>query len=265
MKVLPWIFFLLAFVISVYPIYQSRVVSRAVQEAEIEAILEGGDRDASRLDVGLQLLTTLGVLEVPTIDLRMPIYEGTSEKALSVACGTMPKFGGLSGKRGTHPVLTSHNGMPGQNLFSNLKKLRKGDTIYLLRNGSRLIYEVFDIKTVLPTDEEAFYRGKEATVTLLTCTPEGINSHRLLVTGKLVGQVPLTEDVETEPFRLVLSTYELFVLGFWSLLFVVGIFRGTYLLGVRKGKKLACQDWTRSDKLSFENDDEEALLWDEGE
>lgn len=219
----------LAFVISVLPIVNSRFISVREQQEVIEEFLGGGEEDQarpSRMDVSIQSLKVLGVLEAPSIGLEMPIYEGVTEAALSSACGTMVEFGGFTGKKGSHPVMTSHNGMPGRNLFSGITKMKKGDEFYITTEDDRmLVYKVYKLDTVVPTDVNAFERGRDvSSATLLTCVPEGINSHRLLVKGRLIEDIDLTsedEGYEKQDERFVLTNYEIFVIALWSVVLLV--------------------------------------------
>lgn len=127
---------------------------------------------------------TMGYLEIPKIDVKLPIIHDSKEETLSKTVGHL-KWSSLPvGGESTHAVLSTHNGLITNRLFTDLWKLQEGDrfTIYVL--NERLVYEVDQIKTVLPTNYENLYieEGKDL-VTLITCTPYGINTHRLLVRG----------------------------------------------------------------------------------
>ena len=126
----------------------------------------------------------MGYVTVPKIDVTLPIYHGTDsgtlERGIGHLLGTSLPVGGDS----THSVLTAHSGMASQRMFSDLPGLVEGDVFYLEVLGDTLAYQVDQIKTVLPHDTT--YLGIEAEqdlCTLVTCTPFGVNSHRLLVRG----------------------------------------------------------------------------------
>lgn len=126
----------------------------------------------------------MGYVSVPKINVTLPIYHGTDsgtlERGIGHLLGTSLPVGGDS----THSVLTAHSGMASQRMFSDLPGLVEGDVFYLEILGDTLAYQVDQIKTVLPHDTT--YLGIEAEqdlCTLVTCTPFGVNTHRLLVRG----------------------------------------------------------------------------------
>ena len=126
----------------------------------------------------------MGYVSVPKINVTLPIYHGTDsgtlERGIGHLLGTSLPVGGDS----THSVLTAHSGMASQRMFSDLPQLKEGDVFYLEVLNETLAYQVDQIKTVLPHDTT--YLGIEAEqdlCTLVTCTPFGVNTHRLLVRG----------------------------------------------------------------------------------
>ena len=126
----------------------------------------------------------MGTIQIPTIIGSLPIYHGTSreglEKGVGHLCGTSLPVGGV----GTHAVLTGHTGLSNARLFSDLSLLEEGDVFYINILGETLTYQVDQIKVVLPTQMEDLSIQPDADYcTLVTCTPYGINSHRLLVRG----------------------------------------------------------------------------------
>lgn len=126
----------------------------------------------------------MGYLKIPKIGVQLPIYHGTGEKELTAGVGHLEGSSLPAGGAGTHVVLSSHSGYPGAELFTNLNKLDIGDTFTLYILDRELTYEVDQIITVIPSDTSSliFEDGKDY-VTLFTCTPYGVNSHRLLVRG----------------------------------------------------------------------------------
>lgn len=136
-------------------------------------------------------------LTIPSIDLRLPIYHGTAEKTLQMGLGHMYGTSLPLGGAGTHTVVTGHTGITNATLFDNLDKVKRGDGLYLNTFGEKLKYEVDEIEVVLPdvTDSLGLYPGEDK-LTLITCTPYGINTHRLLVHAH---RVPM-DDTETEVF-----------------------------------------------------------------
>lgn len=137
----------------------------------------------------------MGRLIVPTGQINLPIYHGTDHEALQKGVGHLFGSDLPVGGESSHSVLTGHTGLPNATLFDHLKDVKEGDAIYVQVSGEKLKYQVDQIKVVLPneSDELRPVDGKDY-ITLVTCTPYGINSHRLLVRGH---QVPMdAEDHE---------------------------------------------------------------------
>ena len=129
----------------------------------------------------------MGYLEIPTIEISLPIYHGTEESVLQVGVGHIEWSSLPTGGAGTHCVLSGHRGLPSARLFSNLDQLVAGDTFVIRVLDEVLTYEVDQIRIVEPTDVSALTieDGRDL-CTLVTCTPYGIHSHRLLVRGPRV-------------------------------------------------------------------------------
>lgn len=141
----------------------------------------------------------MGYVEIPLIQVNLPIYHGTDSKTLDVGIGHLLGTSLPVGGKSTHSVLTAHSGMANQKLFSDLDKLEHGDVFYLQVLGKTLAYQVDAINTVLPYDTT--YLGiteGEDYCTLVTCTPFGINTHRLLVRGTRIPYQEAEEIVEEQ-------------------------------------------------------------------
>ena len=133
----------------------------------------------------------MGYLSVPVLDLELPIYHGTGTVALRKGVGHLPQSAFPIGGTGCHPVLVGHTGLPQAKLFTDLHKLRAGDTFSVTVGEQTVTYAVDQIKTVLPFETEALRADPEEDFcTLVTCTPYGVNSHRLLVRGSRTGSAP---------------------------------------------------------------------------
>lgn len=137
----------------------------------------------------------MGALEIPKISLYLPIYHGTSQEVLEKGIGHLEGSSIPIGGKNMHAVLTGHRGLPSAELFSNLDQLERDDEFYIHIFGETLAYRVFHVETVKPeeTGHLAIARGRDR-VTLVTCTPYGINTHRLLVHAK---RVPYKEKENT--------------------------------------------------------------------
>lgn len=136
-------------------------------------------------------LGVMGYIEIPEIDCSLPIYHGTEESVLQVAVGHLEWSNLPVGGEGTHCVLSGHRGLPSAKLFTNLDKLAVGDTFLLRVLDEVLTYEVDQILIVEPEQVDALgIMPGEDYCTLVTCTPYGINTHRLLVRGHRVENTP---------------------------------------------------------------------------
>ncbi len=129
----------------------------------------------------------MGYVEIPLINVTLPIYHGTDDTVLQIGTGHVEWSSLPVGGESTHCVLSGHRGLPSAKLLTNLDKLSEGNTFRLHILGETLTYEVDRILIVLPSDVAALSveEGKDL-CTLVTCTPYGVNSHRLLVTGHRV-------------------------------------------------------------------------------
>ena len=149
----------------------------------------------------------MGYIEIPNINLSLPIYHGADEAVLQVAVGHLDWTSLPVGGESTHCVLSGHRGLPSAKLFTNLDKLVVGDTFAIRILDEVLTYEVTKILIVEPTEtEELTIREGEDLCTLVTCTPYGINTHRLLVCGRRTDNAPevktirvVSDAVQVEP------------------------------------------------------------------
>ena len=138
----------------------------------------------------------MGYVQIPDIDVALPIYHGTDELVLQTAIGHLDWTSLPVGGAGTHCVISGHRGLPSARLFTDLDKVAVGDVFMLHVLDDTLTYEVDQIRIVEPdeTDELLLQAGKDL-CTLVTCTPYGVNSHRLLVRGHRVENLAETVDV----------------------------------------------------------------------
>lgn len=152
----------------------------------------------------------MGVLEIPVIKLKLPIYHGTTSNSLEKGIGHMAGSSLPCGGDSTHAVLSAHNGMSDRNGFTDLELLKEGDTFKITVLDRTLTYQVDRIKTVLPDETENLevVEGEDL-VTLLTCTPYGINTHRLLVRGHRIENIEEPETVNV----IRLNTKEKMIIG----------------------------------------------------
>lgn len=158
--------------------YQSTVYNESLTTDE-EAV------SSVSYDDMLAATDAIGYLEIPKLHLRLPIYEGTDEEVLAKGVGHMQQTSLPTGGESTHCVLAGHTGLPTAKLFTHLDEMQEGDLFYIYELDETLTYKVDKISVVFPdeTDELQIVDGKDY-VTLLTCIPYGVNSHRLLVRGE---------------------------------------------------------------------------------
>ena len=137
----------------------------------------------------------MGTIVIPAINIKLPIYHGTSEKILEKGIGHLEGSSLPLGGENTHTVLTGHTGLSNAKLFTDLSEMKDGEFFFLNILGEQLVYQINQIRIVLPTDLEELYikKGKDY-CTLVTCTPYGVNTHRLLVRGERVENEGIIEN-----------------------------------------------------------------------
>ena len=145
----------------------------------------------------------MGYVSIPKLGVEIPIYHGISAEVLNVACGHLEGTSLPVGGENTHCVLSAHRGLPHAKLFTDLDKLEVGDTFMLTVLNHTLTYQVDQIKVVRPDeiDDVQLVAGKDL-CTLLTCTPYGINSHRLLVRGTRIENAAPALYVTSNAYRI---------------------------------------------------------------
>lgn len=146
----------------------------------------------------------MGYVEIPTIAVELPIYHGVSDSVLQIALGHLEGSSLPVGGEGTHCAISGHRGLPSAKLFTNLDELAKGDVFLLHVMDEILTYEVDQIRIVEPADLSALEieEGKDL-CTLITCTPYGVNSHRLLVRGHRI------ENIDTKTIRVTADAMQI--------------------------------------------------------
>ena len=143
--------------------------------------------------------SVMGYVHIPRIGINLPIYHSVDSEVLTAGCGHLPQSSLPVGGESTHSVLSAHTGMASAKMFSDLPLLEPGDSFFLEVLGEKLTYQIQgpeDIRTVLPVEVEAVQIQNEKDLcTLVTCTPIGVNTHRLLVTGHRIPNEEIHENV----------------------------------------------------------------------
>ena len=201
------------------------------------AITEGG-ASAPPLPYAEQL-TVGGVMcyvDIPKINVYLPVQHGTDAETLERAVGHVVGTSLPVGDSSTHAVLSAHSGLASSKLFSDIDQLTEGDTFYIHVLGDTLAYKVDSINTVLPTDTRLLQieDGKDY-VTLVTCTPFGVNTHRLLVRGHRVSYTPEQETTTTEEKPAASSWTQHYLIGLAIGLGAMTVVGGAYFL-VRRAR-----------------------------
>ncbi len=206
----------------------------------------------------------MGVIKIPSIQVNLPIYHGTDESVLQVASGHYIGSSLPVGGSGTHAILTGHRGLPSAKLFTDLDRLEEGDIFYLKVLGEILEYQIDQIEIVLPEelDSLSITEGQDY-VTLVTCTPYGINSHRMLIRGARVPYdgnyeekvamkpAPANSDVPKEEQGRGFGTKQWILFG--AAAFAFAILAGLLLPGKgSKGKKQSNKQFSESSEIKKE-------------
>lgn len=159
---------------------------------------------------------------IPSIEVKLPVYHGTATETLQKGLGHLFGTALPVGGEGTHAVITGHTGLTNATMFDNLSDIQVDDGIYVSTFGERMKYEVRDIEVVLPdqTESLAAQEGKDL-LTLITCTPYGINTHRLLVHAERVPMDPDEEGVLDESTSTI--QWWMWLLGGLSLLILLAL------------------------------------------
>lgn len=164
--------------------FNDSLVNQNMEDPYSKARHERGRAEYARM---LEIHEQIGHIQIPTIDLDIPIRAGTSEEVLQTSAGHLEGTSLPIGGNSTHTVITAHSGLPTAKLFTDIKDLKKGDRFYIHNIAETLAYEVDQIKVIEPSNfEDLLIVPGHDYATLLTCTPIGINTHRLLVRGHRV-------------------------------------------------------------------------------
>lgn len=156
-----------------------------------EALYQGEAVSVAGYGDLLAVTDAIGYLEIPKLNVYLPIYHGLEEETLQKGIGHIPETSLPVGGASTHCVLSGHSGLPAARLLTGLDEMKEGDRFYLHVLDQTLAYEVNQVTVVLPeeTEQIRIAEGKDY-VTLQTCTPYGVNTHRLLVRGERTLYMP---------------------------------------------------------------------------
>lgn len=184
----------------------------SIDKTEIERSLEEARVYNTKLYRGNEVLETaytsllsfsedgiMGSVEIPKISLNLPIYHGTEEEVLSIGIGHLRESSLPVGGENTHSILTGHRGLPNAQLFTRLDELEKGDVFFVRTCNQTLTYQIDEIQVIEPEEVEVIeIQPERDIVSLITCTPYGLNTHRLVVTGERIEENEVAEEIIQE-------------------------------------------------------------------
>lgn len=170
---------------------QAQEYNAGISRRSNRFVLSDAEREQYTRTLDVSGSGIMGYVEIPEIKCSLPIYHGTDEAALQIATGHIEWTSLPVGGEGTHCVISGHRGLPSAKLFTNLDQLELGDTFLLRVLDETLTYQVDQILIVEPDETDALYIVEgEDLCTLVTCTPYGVNTHRLLVRGHRIENQP---------------------------------------------------------------------------
>lgn len=202
--------------------YNDALSSSAVLEPNTHLPSSGGSSSNTALEYDQMLMVNasglMGRVQIPSIDVDLPIFHGTSDEVLLRGAGHLQGTSLPVGGESTHTVITAHRGLASATMFTNLNRVELGDTFTIGVFDEVLTYRVIETQVIAPTETEHLRveAGRDL-ATLVTCTPLGINSHRIVVTGERVHPTPQS-DIEQAT-----STPEIPRFPWWSVWLVSGL------------------------------------------
>lgn len=202
--------------------------NKAIEERGILKPLNAEQKKEYNRQLNISDLGILGYIEIPAISCRLPIYRGTDNSVLQIAIGHLEDTSLPVGGAGTHCILSGHRGLPSAKLFTDLDKLSEGDIFMLQIMDETLTYQVEKIMIVKPYEiEELKIEPGRDLCTLVTCTPYGINTHRLIVKGVRIetaeqpAAVRVPADAsQIEPILVAIAIAAFFISLLWILLLI---------------------------------------------
>lgn len=207
--------------ISLAKSYNDSLSNINVEDPYMRKKHEEGKNEYARM---LEVQEKIGYIQIPSLDLSLPIYAGTSESVLQKGVGHMEGTSLPIGGESTHCILTAHTGLNTARMFTDIDKLKKGD-IFLIENiKETLAYKVDGIQVIEPTDfSQLVIVPKEDYVTLLTCTPYMVNSHRLLVKGVRTEYIKKSVDEQSNKNKPFLTENNLIMIAtiFFDILILI--------------------------------------------
>jgi len=218
--------------------------NQALLQRENQYILPPDMKQQYEQVLNLGGIGIMGYVEIPTINVNLPIYHGISEKVLQVAIGHLDWTSIPTGGASTHCVVSGHRGLPSARLFTDLDKLVVGDYFRVNVLDETLVYEIDQIRIVNPNEaEELLIQEGKDLCTLVTCTPYGINSHRMLVRGHRVDDLINAQQIRITADAMVVEKMLVMPFVLLPILLVMLIF---LLVATRQPKPSVQQELEKS-------------------
>ena len=181
----------------------AREYNKRLAETGIKWMMTDAEKEEYNKELAIDDSGIMGFVSVPKFHIRVPIYHGTDEEVLQTAIGHLEGTSLPVGGKSTHCAISGHRGLPSARLFTDIDKIREGDTWTVTVLNETLTYECDQIRIVLPEDlsDLKIEEGKDL-FTLITCTPYGVNTHRLLVRGHRVPNANGSADVTADAIQI---------------------------------------------------------------
>ena len=181
----------------------AREYNKRLSETGFHWVMNDAEKAAYNKELNIGGEGIMGYISIPKFHVRCPIYHGTDENVLQVAIGHLESTSLPVGGKGSHCAISGHRGLPSARLFTDIDKIREGDTWTITVLNETLTYECDQIRIVLPEDlSDIKIEEDKDLFTLVTCTPYGINTHRLLVRGHRVPNANGTADVTADAIQI---------------------------------------------------------------
>lgn len=170
--------------------YNNSLIGNAKRFSSDDAELESYNQILDVTGTGI-----MGYIEIPKINVKLPIYHTVEETVLQIAAGHMPGTSFPIGEIGSHAVISGHRGLPSAKLFTHLDELDAGDLFQVHVLNKTMVYEIYEVEVVLPEDMDSLRISSDRNlITLVTCTPYGVNSHRILVHAEQTDKIISSDD-----------------------------------------------------------------------
>ena len=220
-------------------IESAREYNKSLAESGIHWVMTDAEREAYKRELSVDGTEVMAYVSIPKFHIKCPIYHGTEEAVLQTAVGHLEGSSLPVGGESTHCLISGHRGLPSARLFTDIAKMKEGDTWTVTVLNETLTYECDQIRVVLPDDLSDLQIEKgEDLCTLITCTPYGINTHRLLVRGHRIPNANGTADIIADAIQVE----PIYIAPFLAIP-ILTVLIILMLITTRRAKKLSSEDY----------------------